>query len=176
MNEAYKENSPFSIKKIDRDALWLNSRLDDLWQHTPRLFSKARKNSNWDMYGENLTRYNHEIQKAVRSSWRRYFQGIEKMPYTARLQKILMGYSSCQLKPLILPWGEITVTTNEFLEHLMRVLFPCSELEYMNEGAVHESYLSGKPTFGVRIEYWNVASRIVTHSKIRYVINHFKQC
>jgi hypothetical protein len=59
----------------------------DLKTQTRRLFNRAKMTGKWGPSKESLTRYNREIRKAKRSSWRRYCQGIKDVPGSSRLKR-----------------------------------------------------------------------------------------
>lgn len=66
IDQSYEDNHcPLRIRKPNP---WWNYRLKALKKEPRRLFSRARKTVNWDLYKVSVARYANEIQSAKRSS------------------------------------------------------------------------------------------------------------
>jgi hypothetical protein len=73
----------------------------------------------WDSYKEALTHYDGiGIRKAERSSWRRYCQGIQNVPSSARLKKKMAKQATNTVSSVKLPDGRKTRTGREMLRKL----------------------------------------------------------
>jgi hypothetical protein len=59
----------------------------------------------WGPYKESLTHYNKGIRKAKRYLWRRYCQGIEDVPSSARLMRIMTKQANSRASSVKLPDG-----------------------------------------------------------------------
>jgi hypothetical protein len=117
---SYYRNCQVRAAHSPRGSL-VNKELRDLKTQTSRLFNRAKMTGVRGLYKESLTRYNREIRKAKRSLWRRYCQGTENVPSSARLMRIMAKNRVSSDKLLD---GRYTKSGTETLLELCRVHFP----------------------------------------------------
>jgi len=149
---------------------WWSGELDKLRKKVRRLFNVAKRDGSWDFYRRALTKYNLEIRKAKRISWRRYCQEIESTDTVARLHRIMKRDTSGHLGTLKSSDGQYTKTTKETLELLLRTHFPGSGARTSNT-AVQDQVISR--TLGSR-EDWRAAKVAFNFGSIKYAINGLK--
>jgi hypothetical protein len=138
-----------------------------------RLFNTAKRTGQWDAYREALTRYNKEIRKAKRSSWRRHCQEINDAPGSARLMMIMAKQATNKVSTIKLPNGQYTETGRETLSELFRVHFPDSKLIVNLDNGEGQWNLGTRQNRTNRAD-WNLARVIIHQSKIRWALNTFK--
>ena len=90
----------------------------------------------WDSYINALDRYNIAIKKAKIQSWRKYCQGIDKIPSGARFMKILKSDSRNTIRILKRADGSFTMTGQETLKVLLETHFLDSKEVYKLSGGV----------------------------------------
>lgn len=163
---AFEESCPVKTKTSKRKVPWWNSKLRKLREKTRKLFNRAKKTQEWEVYRKALTNYNKEIRKAKRASWRKLCEEIEHLPQCARLHKILSKTSSAEIGLLKTPNGTYTTNEIETLELLAATHFPGSLRE---PGSVCSG--SGRRT---RNEDWRMAARIIRPGVVKWAVSTFK--
>ena len=89
----YHHNCRTRLADSPRNVPWWSLELSKLRENIRRLFNRAEMTDDWDSYRNALTRYNKAIRKAMRQSWRKYYQGIDQISSGARLMKVLKSDS-----------------------------------------------------------------------------------
>jgi hypothetical protein len=125
---AYNENCPLTVRKNNRNMSWWNQRLAEKRRKVRKLFNVAKKSGDWTDYKRTLTDYNKALRQAIRESWRRHCEEIEKAPECARLHRTLSKDEQSAIGSIQLDNGDYTTTEKETLEELFRVHFPGSEI------------------------------------------------
>lgn len=87
--QAYESSCPISCQKDPKETPWWNKTLGELRSKVRKLFNKAKRDGDWQTYTMELTRYNMEIRRAKRNSFRVFCENIASTPAAARLHKAL---------------------------------------------------------------------------------------
>lgn len=124
MKEAYHSSCPEKKRSTNRNVSWWNEKLRKLRKNARKLFNRAKRTADWSSYREALTRYNLEIRKSKRNTWKSVCENIETIPICARLQKVLSKDHSNGLGFLKKENGLFTSSTHETLETLIQAHFP----------------------------------------------------
>lgn len=166
---AYHENCPLRAKKDSRDTPWWNNNLNKMRAEVRRLYNRAKYSGGWEQYREALTTYNKAIRKAKTESWRRFCEGLNDTPSSARNHKILSKEREQELGSIKRPDGTFTQTRRETLEILAQAHFPGS--------AIIQGQFDSNPGNEIKRphkENWQFAKSIITPDAIRGAIGSFK--
>ncbi|KAJ8948075.1 hypothetical protein NQ318_008426 [Aromia moschata] len=171
--EKYSETSNKSNKSMSRKNKkqhGYRDNLEKLREETRCLFNKAKKTGEWEQYNTSLTKYNKEIRKARRNSWRKLSEEVETTSEMARLQKILAKDPINPTGNILKPNGKYTETGRETLETLLQTHLPdSSEIkENTKIPDLQNSYNRA------RKRDWSLAKKVVTLSKISWAIDSFE--
>lgn len=167
---SFESSCPLRRVKRARKVPWWNSELQNQRKETRRLLNRAmRTNSigDWDCYKQAQRNYKDSIRRSKRESWKAFCLDIEGLPEVARLHKALSKNPRARLECLRLPSGDHTATDEETLRHLLEVHFPGSVAETGDVPPVRA------PRIGISPMDWEIASKVVTHEKIRWAICTF---
>ncbi|KAL1448474.1 hypothetical protein WDU94_005530 [Cyamophila willieti] len=162
---AYKSSCPLKRKLATRKVPWWNKELEKLRKLSRRLFNRAKRSGEWEQHKEALTKYNLELRKSKRRTWRSFCEGINNQPTTARLQKVLAKDHSNGLGFLLNNEGNYTENSRETLELLLSTHFPGSILPTDNN-----MVLQVWPTSRTK----SLAGRIFCKNKVQWAIRSFK--
>jgi hypothetical protein len=132
------------------------------------LFWKALTSGEWDLYRRTLTKYNSDVHKAKRRSWRRLCEEVNLTPEGARLYRILKRVPQNIVGMLQGPAGDYTKTGKETLDLLIQYHFSKSTPLDDSEN----SHIIG-PLRTASEDDWNMAKEVVTPNKIIWAINSF---
>ena len=130
--KAYTSNCPISKSHSTQKPIWWNRELTKLKQIAERFKQKKRRNPtdrNQTACSIAITEYKREIRRAKSESWERFCSGINNLSTTAKLQKVLKLGTNKRISTIRKTDGSYTITPEETLEELMRVLFPDKEEE-----------------------------------------------
>ncbi|XP_055714430.1 uncharacterized protein LOC129808685 [Phlebotomus papatasi] len=121
---AYHDSCPVKTRKTNRDMPWWNRELQLLRSKVRKLWNRSKKTNDWAEYKTTLTRYNKELEKSKRRSWRNFTEDICSTTEAARLQKVLakeptIGPSSLENGP-----GNFTRDQKETNRLLLQTHFP----------------------------------------------------
>lgn len=163
---AFEENCAPKTKSSKRHVPWWNSKLKKLRDKTRKLFNRAMRTNEWEVYRKALNEYSKQIRKAKRASWRRFCEEIETTPQGARLHRILSKARTSQVGLLKRQDGSFTVSEMETLELLARTHFPGAEIA----GGLKPSETVYRP----RLEDWRRAALVIRPGIVRWAINSFK--
>ncbi|XP_043485244.1 uncharacterized protein LOC122513075 [Leptopilina heterotoma] len=117
------------VKKIgfNGGGKWWTPRLEERRKTVRKLFNKAKKRRHqraWDEYHTARDSYNKEVERARGVSWRRFCEGIERVPEASRLYKVLARDPMAKLTTIKLPNRQYAQDKRECLKHLIKVNFP----------------------------------------------------
>jgi hypothetical protein len=93
-----------------RNVPWWNKELSSLKSQRKQLFNRAKITGDWDSYRKSNTRYNKEIRKAKRSSWRENCWDIEDVAGGAKIMRIMAKESTNKVSSVKLPDSRHTQT------------------------------------------------------------------
>jgi hypothetical protein len=129
IKDSFEMNCPVKLKNLSTHVPWWNKELTKLRVEVRRLFNRARNSSkegNWERFRKAQLAYKKAAVFAKRNSWRCFCEGIEKVPETSRLHRILSQENRTYLGSSKLFSGGYTELVEESLGHLMDVHFPGS--------------------------------------------------
>jgi hypothetical protein len=147
--------------------------LRDLKTQTRRLFKRAKMTGEWGVCKESLTRYNREIRKAKRSSWRGNCQGIEAVPGSGRLMRIMAKQANNRVSSVKLPDGRYRESGRETLLELYRIHFPDFRLTHWSTDGLGQSDLGGHMRMTNRGD-WKLVRRVIDQSRIKRAFGTFR--
>lgn len=165
---AYHENCPLKVKRDNRNTSWWNHELQKSRKEVRRLFNRAKVSGEWDQYRDALTNYNKQIRRAKRESWERFCEGIEDVPGSARIHKILSREPAKELGSLKRPNGSFTESRKETLELLAKTHFPGCQILGDTPGEL--SACGRNRPHGVE---WRTSHKIINAQAIRVAVNSF---
>lgn len=191
MLRAFHDSCPTSKCSTNRDVSWWNNHLQKLRKKARKLFNKAKRTMQWDLYKSALTEYNKEIRKSKRMDWRRTCESIENTPVVARLQKVLSKDHTNGLGTLKKENNCFTSDGTETLEIMMKTHFPGSIIVSKNNLPISGDTTGQSNTrMNTEIEPIinrssaslltsthdgkNLADEIFTDSKVEWAINTFE--
>lgn len=169
---AYYENCPLKTKTDNRGTSWWNRKLEKQRREVRRLFNRAKMSGGWDEYRTALTKYNKDMRKTKRESWRRFCESIIDVPSSNRIHKILSREPTSEIGSFKRPDGTYTTSRKETLELLARNHFPdCRIQEDGDENA--DWTLLGRKERPEEVD-WTVANKIISYEVIDWAIQSFK--
>jgi hypothetical protein len=68
--QSYEESCQPRRRVTNRDTPWWNDKLEALRREVRKLFNTAKRTQEWAQYKEALTKYNLEVRRSKRRSWR----------------------------------------------------------------------------------------------------------
>ena len=168
MLSAYEKSCPTKRKCGTRNVPWWNRELEKLRKTSRKLFNRAKRTGEWDLYKQALNNYNREIRRSKRISWRSFCEGIQKQPTSARLQKVLARDHTNGISSLRQRDGSFTEGAEETLELLLDTHFPGSLKRSDNASGCFgpESWPCNRTI--------SLARSIFSPNKIRWAIESFK--
>ena len=130
--------------------------------HKTALLSKAEED--WEVHKVAKRAFKKAIQKAKRSSWRKFCKSVESAPEMSRMSKILKYSTSSQLGMLKLPTGDFTNSNEQALQHMFDTHFPGCTVD----GTVQ--YVRRQPT----VADWRIVNRTISRDKIAWAISEME--
>jgi len=101
-------NCRLKTRKIRRQTPWWTKDLETKRQAVCKLFWKALTSGKWDLYRRTLAKYNSDVRKAKRRSWKRLCEEVNSTPEGARLYRILKREPQNIVGMLLGPTGDYT--------------------------------------------------------------------
>jgi len=129
LRTAFEKNFPLKkVRANGRTVPWWTPELSRLREEARKAYRHLSishtTSSGWEVYREKRNRFNAELRKAKRASWREYCESIEELPEAARLYKVLKDDSTLTLGPLEKIDGSYTTGLGNTLELLLEKHFP----------------------------------------------------
>ena len=166
---SYTDNCPLRKAKGPKDPPWWNANLSHLRKETCRLLNRAKQRidtSDWERFRNAQKAYKSAIRHAKRESWKHFCQEVESLPAATRVHKTLSKDPKAFMGSMKLPTGDLVTSGKEILNHLVETHFPGS---VETDGTTEVESMDVSTS---RID-WAIASKAVTHRKIRWAIMSF---
>ncbi|XP_017464834.1 PREDICTED: uncharacterized protein LOC108358170 [Rhagoletis zephyria] len=122
--DAFTSSCPVSKLKGKAQPTWWSRELSVLRKEARRLCNRAKRTGNWEEYSVSLTKYNKEVRKAKRSSFRTFCENIASTPAASRLHKALARDNTGTRLAIRLPNGTFSGTEQERALALPSAHFP----------------------------------------------------
>lgn len=164
---SYENNCPLKNKNTNRNVRWWNKTVEKLRRLARQEFNRAKSSNNWQDYKNALTKYNKELRKSKRSSWKTFCGELKDVPETARIQKALSSQKSQTIGTLRIDDANQTSSFGETLELLLKTHFPGCRFDEGDSIGNYES--ENTNNFNDPI-----IKQIITYEKIEWSINSFK--
>lgn len=165
--QSYYNNCTVSRTTTRNIVPWWSKELTTLRCKCRKLFNKAKKTGEWDVYRSALTEYNKAVRLAKIKSWQTYCDSIDDISATSKLVKLMSKDKSCGLNTVKLVNGNYASSGKEILDEMFRVHFPGSR-----EVVMVATHNQTTPTCSKN--HWDTAKKVVSHDKIVWAINSFK--
>lgn len=165
---SYEDNCPERTKTTNKKVRWWNETLEELRKVARQEFNRAKSSNSWSTYKIALTRYNRELRKSKRLSWKTFCEELKDVPETARIQRALSSSKEQNIGTLKIDDTNQTTSFGETLELLLRTHFPgCS----FKMGETTTNATTGEATSMVRSSF---ARKLVTYEKVEWSIDSFR--
>lgn len=164
--QAFEDNCPPKVKTTKRLVPWWNSKLKRLRDKTRKLFNRAKRTDEWEIYRKALNEYSKQIRKAKRASWRKFCEEVNSTPQGARLHRLLSKAKPNQIGLLRRQDGSFTANEEETLKLLANTHFPGA--------AVSGGSSVGSDPHRPRPEDWRQAAIVIRPGFVRWAINSFR--
>ena len=167
ITQAYNFACPSRPCSQRKQPLWWNENSTDLnakrsvTRATFKTAIASQAVADWTTYRIARREYKTAIQKAKRTSWANFCQGVESTSEMARLSKILRKETSSEVGMMKLPNGDFTTNYGEVVEHMLKVHFP----NCMVGGQTH--FEPRNPTK----QCWREVAKTVTASRVKWAIS-----
>ena len=165
--KAYEIACPEKERIFKTTIPWWNKELTKIKNETKKQRKKAtitRTKDDWEKYKENDKKYNQEISKAKKTSWKKYCNETYKMKDLAKIPKTNNKHNE-QLNCLETTNGKITTSPEETLKTLADTLFETKEKKETIEKIDIED----------KKETENVITKILNKTKIQNIVKELKQ-
>lgn len=152
---------------------WWTGELSNMRKRVCVLFHKqlrTKRELDVNAYKTAKANFKKAISEAKRAAWRNFTESVDGLPEICRLQRLLRKDNNSQLGFLKLPSGEYTTDNGETLDHLMDVHFPGSRAAPVRPPDRIPTFVRRRQVRGGA----GIAQRVVTESKTRWAIRHFK--
>ena len=125
----------------------------------------------WSDYKQALTEYNLELRRSKRATWRSFCEGINDLPSTARLQKVLAKDHSNGIGFLQKADASFTENRKETIGLLLETHFPGSIVIESQEDSRNGS---DEVDYTPHRRIWSLSGRIFTPDAVKWAISSFK--
>lgn len=170
LQEAFNDNCPMK-RANSKGKSWCSTNLSALRTACRKLFRSYKwhtgndKSSKWEAYKAKRNEYQAEIALAKRTAWHKFCDGINDVPATAKIHKLLSKDTPSSVGFLKKPSGDFTCTHEETASLLLDTHFPGN---LKPEVAIQTPQVTDHSP-------WNdvVVNNIVTEEKVLWAINSF---
>ena len=164
--EAYEESCPRKTHHGVITTPWWNKTLTKLRKQVRQQFNCAKHTGCWQDYKEVLYKYNKEIRRAKRDSFREFCSELTSMSAGSRVYKAMANCGTLGASSLRMHDGNYTHSEPQRLKLLLETHFPgCVPRE-----AETRTKRLEKPTQ----TDWNLAKAICTRRKLEWAVESFQ--
>ncbi|XP_036339878.1 uncharacterized protein LOC118749201 [Rhagoletis pomonella] len=164
--DAFTSSCPVSKPKGKAQPPWWTRELSVLRKEVRRPFNRAKRTGDWEEYSVGLKKYNKEIRKAKRSSFRTFCENIASTPAAAMLHKALARDNTGTRLAIRLPNGAFSGTEQEKALALLSAHFP--DAIPTTGDTLFRAFRPSSPD-------WKLAKSLINRQTVRWALDSFER-
>jgi hypothetical protein len=167
---AYENNCSLKPGKQPNSTPWWNKTLEAIRVEVRKHFNRAKKRKTpegWKVYKDAQRNFKGELERAKAEKWQEFCSGMDNLPDTARLARILTKDNSARLQCLKDSTGSFMETEEDTLSHLLEANFP----DFVREDVSVQGTTVWRQT---RRSDWATAAKVVTPEKVKWAMLSFE--